>query len=235
MNKSFSKLVTKINTIKSIVSRKEEKLSNLSNSRANNKIDPQHIIVLFYFIGLTARCAEIDSPTKPRELETLIELFPNFLNASNKVTNLYNSALLDQTPALNFAHKIKTLYPQNKLLMKQILEYLIKIADCDAPINTSEYVFINNIANEFGFESGTVDELIETYFFEDNRSPYEILGVNEKSSLKDINTAYKAKIVQFHPDKLHANKDIALAYKNTFEKKYQEVSKAYNTLLHMRD
>ncbi|MDF2964840.1 MAG: molecular chaperone DjiA [Rickettsiaceae bacterium] len=235
MNRSLSNIITKIHSIKSIIHQKDKPLFAQPISEFNKKIDPQYIIVLFYFIGLAARLSEIDSPTNEKELEALIKIFPNFLNASHKVTNLYKSAISDQTPALNFAKKIRTLYPSNKVLMRQIIENLIKIADADEPINTVEYMFINNIANEFGFEAGTTDKLIEEYIFQESKTPFEILGVNKDSSVKDISDAYKAQIVKFHPDKIHAHSDIAPVYKSTFEKKYQEVSNAYKTLLKMKD
>jgi DnaJ-domain-containing protein 1 len=235
MNRNLSNIITKIHSIKSIIHQKDKSFLSLPNTKTSQRIDPQYIIVLFYFIGLAARLSEIDSATNEKELDALIKIFPNFLNASHKVKNLYNSAITDQTPALNFAKKIRTLYPNNKVLMQQIVENLIKIADADEPINTLEYMFINNIANEFGFEAGTTDNLIEAYFFQESKTPYEVLGVSEDSSIKDISEAYKAKMFKFHPDKIHSHNDIAPAYKNTFEKKYQEVSNAYQTLLKMKD
>jgi uncharacterized tellurite resistance protein B-like protein len=235
MNKNLSNIIAKIHNIKSIIQQKDEQLLAIAHNKQSHKIDPQYIIVLFYFIGLAARLSEIDNPTNDKELSALVKLFPNFLNASHKVKNLYNSAILDQTPALNFAKKIRTLYPDNKALMMQIIENLIKIADADEPINTVEYMFINNIANEFGFPAGTIDKSIESYFFQEGKTPFELLGVSEKSTLKDINDAYKSKIVKFHPDKIHFYNNIAPVYKNSFEKKYQEVSNAYQTLLKMKD
>jgi DnaJ like chaperone protein len=235
MNRSLSGIISKMNSLKSAIGKKEESFLTGADSYSSQKIDPEYIIVLFYFIGLAARLSAIDGPTNEKELDALIKLFPNFLNASQKVRSLYTTAVTDQTSALIFAKKIKVLYPNNRALMQQIIENLIKIADADEPINTVEYMFINNIANEFGFEPGIIDKLIETYFFKENKTPFEILGINEDASIKDINHAYKSQIVKFHPDKIHSHADVAPVYKNTFEKKYQEVSTAYKALLKMKD
>ncbi len=56
----------------------------------------------------------------------------------------------------------------------------------------------------------------------DNINPFEILGVNQNSTQKEIKNAYRALALKYHPDKkggIEANK------------KFEEAVEAYNLLL----
>ncbi len=56
------------------------------------------------------------------------------------------------------------------------------------------------------------------------RDYYEILGVTEKSSLKDIKKAYRTLALKYHPDRASA------AEKQKAEEKFKEISEAYYVL-----
>jgi DnaJ-class molecular chaperone len=61
---------------------------------------------------------------------------------------------------------------------------------------------------------------------------HEVLGVPESAAREDINAAYKAKISQYHPDKVAGMaaeiRDIALA-------RSKEINAAYQQAMRLRD
>ena len=58
----------------------------------------------------------------------------------------------------------------------------------------------------------------------DNYNPYNILNIDEKSSLDEIKSAYKKLARKYHPDRNFNNKIES-------EQKFKEISKAYNILM----
>lgn len=59
------------------------------------------------------------------------------------------------------------------------------------------------------------------------RSPHEILGVSTNATWEEIQTAYKEKIKQYHPDKLsHLGEE----FSHLANEKFLEIQKAYGTL-----
>lgn len=59
------------------------------------------------------------------------------------------------------------------------------------------------------------------------KSPYEILGVDGSASWAEIQTAYKSKVKQYHPDKLsHLGEE----FSNLANKKFLEIQQAYAKL-----
>jgi len=59
------------------------------------------------------------------------------------------------------------------------------------------------------------------------KSPYAVLGVNESASWSDIQTAYKNKVKQYHPDKLsHLGEE----FSHLANEKFLEIQQAYAAL-----
>jgi len=59
------------------------------------------------------------------------------------------------------------------------------------------------------------------------RDPYEILGVSPGASAEEIQTAYRAAVQQYHPDKVAHLGD---EFQDLAQKKFVEIQEAYNIL-----
>jgi hypothetical protein len=227
-NSYLSKL---IDIVKSIPSRFYKKFTHVSirdgiSKEAKNQ--EKHIEILFYFIGLAAQLSEIDGPTNQHELDKIVTIFPNFLNARQKVINLYNSALDETKKGVNFADKIKTSVSGKNKLFEDLCMKLIIIADADAPINNIEFNFIVEIARKLGYNSQNVEKWIMDYIQNNEFTDYEILGISHIDNIKSISEAYRERVIKFHPDKLLG--DIAEIYKTACKKKYEALNNAYRNL-----
>lgn len=61
-----------------------------------------------------------------------------------------------------------------------------------------------------------------------NKSPYEILGINENATKEEIQKAYKDKVKQYHPDKVsHLGEEL----QKIANEKFLEIKEAYDFLM----
>ena len=61
-----------------------------------------------------------------------------------------------------------------------------------------------------------------------HKTPYEILGIKQGAGKREIQTAYKAAIKKYHPDKLsHLGEE----FSTLANEKFLEIQKAYDTLI----
>lgn len=62
---------------------------------------------------------------------------------------------------------------------------------------------------------------------ERGRSPYEVLGIKSRASEKEITSAYRQLVQQYHPDKVA---DMAPEFREIAERRMKEINAAYEEL-----
>ena len=225
MNGYFDKFVRKI---KKIPDNKPKK--SAITLAIGDKVNPKHMMTLFYFVALAARLVEVDGATNNKERAQLVKLFPNFLGAKIRIESLYRDAVQDQNDLEFFVSKIKAIYPRNKLLFRQIIDNLIILADADAPVNNHELGLIQKLAVRLGFAKKNVEKWLENYLLQNMGDDYKLLGLSYKTSKQDLNEAYREKMMKYHPDKLYSYPNIADIYLQACRQQYDAISKAYERL-----
>lgn len=136
----------------------------------------------------------------------------------------------------------------------QILEILIRVAVVDKEIDALKEYAIDTVASTLGVHERTYkilrDTIRQKYGFaakytkfakakspwrkrdssERGASPdYEILGVPQDASLKEIQKAYRVLVKQYHPDKLQDEK-LSDDQREAMLRKFCEIQEAYETL-----
>lgn len=75
--------------------------------------------------------------------------------------------------------------------------------------------------------NNTTDQKMN-FSYSKTKDPYEILGISPNASKNKIQTAYKAAIKKYHPDKLsHLGEE----FSELANRKFLEIQKAYDTLM----
>ena len=104
-----------------------------------------------------------------------------------------------------------------------ILRFLFGIAAADDFINAKETRYIHRVAGYLDINDKDFDEIRQSFY--DTNNPYYLLGVSEDSSFEFIQTAYRKKVLQFHPDKRKEG-----TAEEEANKKFREIQHAFKII-----
>jgi len=99
-------------------------------------------------------------------------------------------------------------------LKEMLLVYLVILGLSDGQLNTNEKAVLETIARRLGYETSTLDQLInmvinrahfaggQATFENALDDAYKALGIDKNSTDEEIKRAYRKLMSQYHPDKL---------------------------------
>jgi len=205
---------------------------------------------------LTAYVMSIDGDITQKEIN-FVHWFleKNFgkkeLYKSKKLLSVFLTKQINIKRAVN-----KIDYEEDERTKIQILNYLIKLATIDGFLSDKEFKALKEICSGFSLHLTILKSLLGTHSFitenqNDKREKkfykkqdsettskqtsntrklqlsYSILGLPEKSTVKEIKKAYRKMVLLYHPDKIiHLDAE----FKRQAKQKYQKVNEAYDYL-----
>ncbi|MBE8167342.1 MAG: co-chaperone DjlA [Shewanella sp.] len=131
-------------------------------------------------------------------------------------------------------------------LLKMFLEIQIQTALADGELHPKEQQVLSVIAKQLGFSQQQLDSMLERWKAEfkfqqssagtnttSEADAYQLLGLTESSSDKDIKRAYRKLMNEHHPDKLVA-KGLPKEMMELANRKAQDIQTAYDKIKQTR-
>ena len=192
---SFSTL---LNSVKKLIAEEEEEIieNKLSQQQKSHQQEIENSIILL--AAAVIRCDNnFSSETEAQFLQFLNKQFGN-KSVSNRIKAIAAHLETATEPYTKIACKeLKLLTTHDSRL--HIIKFLFGIAAADDFINAKATRCIHRLAGYLGISNKDFDEIKQG--FNDTNNPYYLLGVGEDSSFELIQTAYRKKVLLFHPDK----------------------------------
>lgn len=155
-------------------------------------------------IALAAKLAKADGTVTRDEVEVFKRVFPVPREEEANVGHLFNLAKQDVAGFDSYARQLASLFRSKPGVLEDLLDSLFLVAKADNQLHEAELVYLQNVAQIFGFTSAQFERIRASHFGRDRGDPYVILGVDRSMSDEDLKRAYHALVRENHPDSLMA-------------------------------
>jgi DnaJ like chaperone protein len=89
-------------------------------------------------------------------------------------------------------------------MLEDILDGLFEIAKADGVLHPAEAVFLERVAEIFGFAPGEFRRIRASHFAPELTDPYVILGLSYAADNDELKQTYRRLVRENHPDRLMA-------------------------------
>jgi DnaJ like chaperone protein len=179
---------------------------SLSDVFANLRTPPERSVAFaIAVIALGAKMAKADGQVTRDEVAAFREVFTIPKGEEKNAGRLFNLARTDVAGFEDYAHKIKTMYGDDRTApFCDLMEGLFHIALADGYYHPDEDAFLNRVAQIFGLPDVQFKRLRAQFVPDADRDPYDVLGVSPNTPMADMRKAWRQLVRDTHPDRMMA-------------------------------
>lgn len=204
--------------------------------RAEPEEGPDSTKQITFTIGvivLGAKMAKADGVVTKDEVAAFKQVFRIPPEEMKNVGRLFDRARLDAEGFEPYAHQIGRTFKDNPAVLEELLNGLFHIAKADGTVSSEEVVYLQRVAEIFGFSELQWDRLHASNIGPDKSDPYRILGVQRSDTDKDIKAAHRKLVIENHPDKLVAE-GLPQEFVDLANEKLAAINAAYDQIKQLR-
>lgn len=155
-------------------------------------------------IALGAKMAKADGRVTRDEVAAFREVFQIAQEDEAGAAKVFNLARQDVAGFEDYAQKIVRMFGPGDEALNDLMEGLFHIAMADGTYHPNEDAFLIRVAEILGLEEARFRRMRARFVPDAVCDPYEVLGVSEENTLKEIRAAWRKLVQETHPDKMIA-------------------------------
>lgn len=169
------------------------------------KSPPQRSIAFtIAVIALGAKMAKADGRVTRDEVAAFREVFAIPEGEERNAARVFNLARQDVAGFQVYARRIARMFEHDRQTRIDLLEGLFHIAVADGEYHAAEDAFLAEVAAILGLDEMCFRSLRARFAPEAGPDPYAILGLAPGATLDDARAAWRAAVMECHPDRLAA-------------------------------
>lgn len=155
-------------------------------------------------IALSAKMAKADGIVTQDEVRAFQQIFEIPENEFDHVSKLYNLAKQDVAGFHAYADRVRNLFPDDPLILTDVLDGLFHIAKADGLFHENEMALMDDAAEIFGIEGRDYDRIRARHMESEDGDPYTVLEADSRWDNDKLRAHYRKLVADNHPDRLIA-------------------------------
>ena len=151
-------------------------------------------------IALGAKMAKADGAVTDDEVRAFSQVFHVPEEDRPAVERVFNLAKQDVAGFESYAAQVAKLFELRSSVLESVLDGLFHIAKADSVIHEDEMLYLESVAEIFGFAKIDFDRIRARHVSLKN-DPYDILGLEPGVKFSEIKSKYKSLVKELHPDR----------------------------------
>ena len=184
-------------------------------------------------IGLGAKLAKADGVVSRDEIEAFKRVFQAPPEAEAGMARFFDLARQTTLGYETYAKIIARKFRAKPAALEDVLDGLFHIALADGIVSPDEMVFLETVADIFGFSEREFRRIRTAHLGRSADDPYLILGIDEDISDVDLKKAYRRMAAANHPDRLIA-RGLPEQMQRLANHKMAMINEAYAEILRQR-
>ncbi|HSM43080.1 MAG TPA: DnaJ family molecular chaperone [Afifellaceae bacterium] len=174
-------------------------------SRITNTEARRQIAFTISMIALSAKMAKADGIVTQVEVEAFQQIFAIPAGEERNVARIYNLAKSDIAGFEAYAGQVARLFPDDRVLLEDILDGLFHIAKADGVIHERELSYLERVSEIFGFSEDEFSRISARHaIVSGGGDPYLVLGADRDWDFETLKKHYRRLVAENHPDRLMA-------------------------------
>ena len=152
-------------------------------------------------IALGAKMAKADGIVTGDEVTAFKQVFHVPQSDLAAVARVFNLAKQDVAGYDSYARQIARLFHAKAATLENVMDGLFHIAKADGTLHPAELIYLENVAQLFGFGAHDFARIKAHHASAGADDPYLILGTDRAAGLAAIKVRYRKLVRDNHPDK----------------------------------
>ncbi len=156
-------------------------------------------------IALSAKMAVSDGVVTASELRAFQKTVEIPSGIEEQVDRIFKLAQQDVAGYEAYAKKVRRFFIDSPDTLEHVLDGLFYIASADGMIHESEFDYLRNVSDIFGFDEARFEQLTHQHIrFDRGADPYVVLGLDPMADREEVKRVYRLLVAEHHPDRLIA-------------------------------
>ncbi len=155
-------------------------------------------------IALSAKMAKADGVVTQDEVTAFQEMFDIPEREFSNVSKLYNLARQDVAGYDVYAARVKRLFPDDPLILEDVMNFLFHIAKADGMYHKAEIAFMDHIAEIFEIRGKDYNRIRLRHMEPEDGDPYIMMEADRNWDNDRMKSHYRKLVSENHPDRVIA-------------------------------